>query len=346
MANCNSKTLDASVRSTYVVGVVEWRNPYGYLHGQFAANLPIYWSLATFFFFYLVVWIVLSIKYRKGLMTLQYLIGLVILCCLTEAIVWGTGDLTYNIEGRINKFSKGSEAFLNSVKDTSLLLLFLVVGMGLSITRETLTVAEYFFTTILAIAYFSFQLIFEFQKLTTSTGEPVYIPLEWIGDIGLFLTNIVFLAWITFATYTTMVELKSESQSYKFSQYRTLVILILTCLALSILLAIFQLIVEAVQVQDDWFRWWWIWEVYWQLLRLAAVLTISILWKPSENNALYAYSQQLPQGDEGESSKEDAPVELDADNETNKDDNKVNVEEGNKKANISSDEDSYTSSSL
>jgi len=224
-------------------------------------------------------------------------------------------------------------------------LLFLVVGMGLSITREALSTVEILFATILSISFFAFRLVFEYQKLTTESGEAVFLPLEWIADVGLFLTEIIFLAWITFATYTTMIELKTESQSYKFSQYKTLVILILTCLAISVLVGIFQVIVETLKVRDDWFRWWWIWEMYWQLVRLSAVITISILWKPSENNSKYTYSQQLSQGEDvTETIKDDSNISLEG--ESTEKETSVNIEVGNKKANISSDEDSYTSSSL
>jgi len=166
------------------------------------------------------------------------------------------------------------------------------------------------------------------------------------------LTALVFHSWIVGATYTTMVELKTIQQVFKFERYKKLVILILTCLALSILLGIAQVIVEATGVQDDYFKYWWIWEMYWQLVYVVAVIAISIIWRPSENNALYAHSEQLPQSDgsvtdnEGKEDTGNDIIELE---ETSKDTDVALSEDGGKSkksANLGSDSDSYSSTSL
>jgi len=245
----------------------------------------------------------------------------------------------------------GFGAFFTSLKNTFIRLLFLVVGMGLSITRDSLTFLEYILTTLLTLAYFVFDVAFEYIILQRDSGEVVSVALQWGADIGLFLTDVIFLAWITFATYTTMIELKAEQQTFKFGQYRTLIILILISLALSILLGIAQVIIESQGVQDSYFRWWWIWEMYWQLVYLAAVIAISVLWRPSSLNSQYTYSVQLTQGEgefePNEPKDDDKNIELETETPRSVELDKESEKNENKnKANISSDEDSYTSSSL
>lgn len=352
IANCNLKDVDENgllvskgSQTVHAGGILEWKNPYGYLPGQIAAYLPIYWSLAVFFFLFLILWNILCCVYRKGLMTLQFLIGLVFLSCLIESAVNGAGYLIYNLEGRIYLYTVGISAFLTAAQETLIRILFLVVGMGLSITRVRLSIPEYLFMTILSLCFFAFDMAAGYERMTTSTGEPVLNFIQWVAVAGVYFTNIVFIVWIVFATFTTMMELKAAGQTFKFGQYKTLVILMLISVAISVVLWLFQIVVESMQVQDNWFQWWWMsWEMCWEVIHLAALIAISILWRPAANNAQYAYSQQIPQDDpdgkmidlEGDG---DVPVSLDGELD-------IKTPDGTLKANISSDEDSLTSSSL
>jgi len=361
LANCNPKLLPDNTTNKFVEigsGQIEWKNPYGYLPGQIVAHLPIYWTLGILYFLFLIFWFVLSCIYQRGLMTLQMLIALVILICVLEAVVWGTGYTIYNFEGKIYYVSIAFGAFFSAVKNTALRLLLLVVGLGLSITRPKLEIMEYICVTVITVVYFIADTIFELQKLSRDAGEaPIWAPIEWIAASALFIVDIAFFGWITFSTYTTMMELKSEGQSFKFSQYKTLVICIIFCLGLSVVLGIMEVIVDQLQISDEFFKWWWIWEMYWKLANLATIVTLGLIWRPSENNKQYAHSQQLSQEDPdavGNASDTDIKLDEKKNNENKptpkstttieKSDQKV-TSEGNVNLNSDSD-DSYTSSSL
>src|SRR4051794_14578682 len=101
-----------------------------------------------------------------------------------------------------------------------------------------------------------------------------------------------------------MMELRTDIQTFKYSQYKNLIILMFIACSISLLIAViqtyvlllFHLIISCyyflllfklsstiriLRVQDDYFRWWWIWELYWQIVIAVTVVSIAVLWRPS-----------------------------------------------------------------
>lgn len=69
--------------------------------------------------------------------------------------------------------------------------------------------------------------------------------------------------------------------------------------------------IETSKLQDEYFTLQWLWLAYWEFVYFACVLSVSIIWRPSENNMLYAYSTQLPQTETaGEARQDDVMVQL------------------------------------
>jgi len=169
--------------------------------------------------------------------------------------------------------------------------------------------------------YFFFRAAAEYVRAEHNAGDWVPLIVESVSWLGEFFVGTAYMAWIVFATYTTMMELKSTEQTFKFSQYRTLVVLILGALVVSIVVFMMNSMVEIFRVQDEWFRWWWIWELYWQLVTMVTIVAVCLLFRPNERNELYAHSLQLSQNDqeiELPEKGDDVPVELDPDEPTGK----------------------------
>lgn len=92
-------------------GKVTFMNPYGYLNGEMYYYMPVcmksfllicyqfYLSLAIFYFLFVIVWLVLSFKHRRLMLTLQNCIAGVIFLGFIEALTLYFDDLGYNISG-------------------------------------------------------------------------------------------------------------------------------------------------------------------------------------------------------------------------------------------------------
>jgi len=73
---------------------------------------------------------------------------------------------------------------------------------------------------------------------------------------------------------------------------RLLLILVISYIA-SLLFFIIELIASWGGLYDSWWRGWFIWSGYWDILHLALLVVVVVLWRPNANNKLYAYSTQL-----------------------------------------------------
>jgi len=49
---------------------------------------------------------------------------------------------------------------------------------------------------------------------------------------------------------------------------------------------------------DSSWRFAWLWSGIWHLLYLAILISIAVLWRPTDNNTRYAYSEVAPEPDE------------------------------------------------
>lgn len=315
IANCNqgNATTSATIK---IAGEIEFRNPYGYLPGQLVAYLPIFWLIATVYFILGITYLVLTIKHRKGLMALQHALFAIIIIGLIEALILSGGFTAYNFYGSTYMYGSGGAAVFKAIKMTGLFIVLLLIGMGLSITRQKLDMIEITWLVLLSLTYFGFKTTWEFSEAEKEAGGSLPVFFEIASTLGIYITAPIFCCWILFATYTTMMELKITEQSFKYNQYKKLIVLIFIACIISLLIAVIQTTIRLLRVQDDYFRWWWIWELYWQCVIVVTVVSVSLLWRPTERNELYAHSMQLPQSDDQiEMSEPKEGVDLDGDDD-------------------------------
>lgn len=108
--------------------------------------------------------------------------------------------------------------------------------------------------------------------------------------------------------------------------------------------------IELLGKNDEYFKIWWLWDVYWEFVYVVCLGFIIYLWQPNPNNKRYALSQQVPGEDPGNgddepkaSSDDSSAIELESDDkEEKKDDNKtkddtvVSLDEGKNARELSS----------
>lgn len=95
-----------------------------------------------------------------------------------------------------------------------------------------------------------------------------------------------------------MTQLEEKKQANKAGQYQNFGILLVVALTLSALILLVQGGAEATRYVDDYFKWWWAWDAYWQFVYFACVLSVAMIWRPSAHNASYGYSNQIPVEDD------------------------------------------------
>eukprot|EP00002_Diphylleia_rotans_P018083 TRINITY_DN3503_c0_g1_i2.p1 TRINITY_DN3503_c0_g1~~TRINITY_DN3503_c0_g1_i2.p1 ORF type:complete len:284 (+),score=46.88 TRINITY_DN3503_c0_g1_i2:55-906(+) len=113
--NCNKATSDVMMS-----GASEWRNPYGYLPGQFYQLLSFYGWLAIAYLALGVAWMFLSAIYWKDLTKLQmYIAALIVLGMAETATVYFFWE-EQNNSGRVGKLM--IQSFRKSFQDLMMLV--------------------------------------------------------------------------------------------------------------------------------------------------------------------------------------------------------------------------------
>jgi len=125
-----------------------------------------------------------------------------------------------------------------------------------------------------------------------------------------------------------LTQLQEQKQEIKAKQYLILAILLILCLFISFVLLIVQGGIESGRYADEYFKWWWTWDAYWQFVYFACVFSVALIWRPSGNNKAYAYSMQLPTDESGAASYPSYPNDAD-----------LEAGQGDRRSSSSSEED-------
>eukprot|EP01125_Pyxidicula_operculata_P002924 TRINITY_DN1286_c0_g1_i2.p2 TRINITY_DN1286_c0_g1~~TRINITY_DN1286_c0_g1_i2.p2 ORF type:complete len:137 (-),score=16.51 TRINITY_DN1286_c0_g1_i2:15-425(-) len=90
--------------------------------------------------------------------------------------------------------------------------------------------------------------------------------------------------------YQTVKTLKS-AEGEKFVMYKRLSILLIVAISLAIMVMITELIIDGLDTADENFRAWWLFDSYWEFAYFACIAFVCWLWRPTEKNTRYAYSE-------------------------------------------------------
>jgi len=87
--------------------------------------------------------------------------------------------------------------------------------------------------------------------------------------------------------------LKLSKQEAKFQMFKILAITLLIAYIFSFTLFIIELVAQWNNYFNSWWRGWFFFDAYWEILYLVILIIIAIIWRPTENNFRYAFSSQL-----------------------------------------------------
>jgi hypothetical protein len=264
-------------------------------------------------------------------MDLQHGIGIVIVISAIESLIWGCDYTNYNFSGQNSDVVNIIGALFTSSKLTVIRTLMLVVAIGYTITRPVMTIKYRIAIAILTLIYFFLEATNQYIDVSRTAGLPVNELFQYAILTLLLLINAIIFGWTGYEMYFTFVKL-GESEGEKFIMYKRLGVLLLLSLILSVVILITQLVITALNQSDLHFRVWWLWDGYWEFIYAACIFYIAWVWRPTDNNLRFAYTEI---GKEEEDVEQSVVLESmnDIDEKKDKDESSISV---------SSDEDIET----
>lgn len=282
-----------------VSGQVIWMNPFGYLPGEDYPLPTFFLILAGFYLATLLVWVGLYGLFRQDLQPLQHIITGVISLGLIGALPSAMQYTHYNNVGYPSYFWVLSAVILNVSKRLISRVLIVLVCSGWTVVRPTLEgrALKYGLPT-LSVLYLLVGVAFEIvQSLRNKLNT--YMSSGWdLLIIPLTFLDILFYAWIMYELITTMHWLSQRKQAEKLRMYRFFWWMLLTLGSLSVVVSFVQSVFIWQGKRDVWWQTWWFFEAWWQMLYLAILWVIAVIWRPNSNNKRYAYSLQIADSEE------------------------------------------------
>eukprot|EP01119_Soliformovum_irregulare_P004154 TRINITY_DN15168_c0_g1_i1.p1 TRINITY_DN15168_c0_g1~~TRINITY_DN15168_c0_g1_i1.p1 ORF type:complete len:511 (-),score=113.00 TRINITY_DN15168_c0_g1_i1:56-1588(-) len=308
----NCGTTDKTEKRDIVTnGEVVMMNPYGQLPGSLWALLPLYFLMVSLYFVVGAVWIVLTYIYRHDIMRLQHGITLVLVLAFLENLISAADYATYNDRGKISLAFNLFSVIFSVLKKTSSYLLLLIVCMGWMIVRPDIEKKKKAALCIIGFLYLGVEGIYEFIAMLryTPDTQSLNVPeaVEILFLVPASILDFIFLFWIFWSLMQTLLFLKTKRQDEKFRMYKVLAIVLLVAYVLSFTFFCIQLGAQYNGKFTDWWKGWFIFTGYWNILYWILLVVLGVLWRPNANNSRYAYSIQIEDNMEMEPPKGNSP---------------------------------------
>eukprot|EP01129_Flabellula_baltica_P000807 TRINITY_DN10759_c0_g1_i1.p1 TRINITY_DN10759_c0_g1~~TRINITY_DN10759_c0_g1_i1.p1 ORF type:complete len:512 (-),score=69.04 TRINITY_DN10759_c0_g1_i1:33-1568(-) len=273
----------------YWNGELTWKNPYGHLDADSVALIPINWILAFAYLMLLVLWIARSIKFRKGLMTIQILITIVLVFGLSEHILWGADKTIYNSVGTVSAFFSIIGSLASALKESGVRLVVLLVALGYSITKPSLYTKTKAGVALLTVLYCVSETFYYYLLSFQSAGMVIDSFYVYLFIFLTFLFNSLFVIWIGYSAHTTMRNLMKRKEVVKYTMYRNLSMILCSSLVISVVFWLSQTFIESSGAKDSVYSIWWIFDAYWNFLYYIIIAYICRIWRPKMDNTRYAF---------------------------------------------------------
>eukprot|EP01124_Arcella_intermedia_P026018 TRINITY_DN4796_c0_g4_i1.p1 TRINITY_DN4796_c0_g4~~TRINITY_DN4796_c0_g4_i1.p1 ORF type:complete len:536 (-),score=132.81 TRINITY_DN4796_c0_g4_i1:524-2131(-) len=286
-----SNCLENGLGDVWMEGKAVWRNPYGYLPGDVAMLVPFSGIVALAHLGVFITYLVLSIKYFKILMKIQYGILGVILFSLVEISSWYFYRIGTNNTGYYSIAALVFVVLLSNIKKSLGRVLVLLVSMGFGIVKWTIgntrvkiglmAVFYYIFT-------FAYQLIKEMETLEKREIVSKWVTLGVVLPVAFLDTAFYF--WIILSLIRTIQQLTLRRQILKLEMYKIFFGILVASGAFALLVIVYQGYLRISNTIVPWQNQW-IFEAIWELIFFGILASICFLWRPRMNNSRYGYAE-------------------------------------------------------
>jgi len=227
-------------------------------------------------------------------MGLQHVITVTVVIAVLEAMLWSFYYTYYNYTGLTIIGVNWIGAFLGALKLTSLRTMLLLVSIGYSITRPTLSTPVVIGTAILTAFYFFTETANEYIFVGKYIGLEIPDLVDYLATAALAAFNIIYVVWIGYSLNVNMAFLRQRNQVEKLSLYKIFAAALLVFVSLSTLCFVLQFAFSVTKYTENLWSFWWVWNAYWQFSYLTLTFVVAFLWRPNSNNRRYAFSAQIP----------------------------------------------------
>lgn len=286
-------------------GAIESVDPYGYLPADQFGNLPFYAALVCLYLIVGVTWGILCYWHRDQLMNLQYWISAVLAIGMLETILMFGRFINWNDYG-VPPFGVTAAAITVGVAKRALSrVLVMLVALGYGVVRPSLG-QELYRVIYLGAAYFVLSLVYSLSMGGGAAASAAVDdePFDYLSLCVYLLAFVdtAFYIWIFKSINSLMASLASKQQAVKYVLYKNFrsvlfVLLFFTCVWIAYSSVVFLNDVSGANM--NWREKWTV-DALWELIYFAILMAIAILWAPSANSQMYAYSMQLSQMDDDE----------------------------------------------
>jgi len=284
--------------------MVEFKSPTaGYLSMTDWPLLPFYGLMCGLYVALGLLWLIFCSVYWRDLLRLQFWIGGVIFLGMVEKAIF-----TVEYENINNNGNRATQALIicaeiiSCAKRTLARMLVLIVSLGYGIVKPRLgqTLNHIVF---IGLIYF----VLASVESVTRNLNPKYDPsnIALIADVPLAVLDASLCWWVFSSLIQTTRSLRLRRNLVKLSVYKHFTNTLAFAVVSSIIFMMWSIYNHkwTTECMTDW-KDLWMDEAFWHLLFSVILLVIMILWRPSQNNQRYAFTQLLD-GDDGYSSDED-----------------------------------------
>lgn len=286
-------------------GSLDFYNSHGWLRASFYGFLPFHLILTIS---YIVIFLFYTISlYRiRDILITKFNVAMVVLITISliENICW---FIVYN-----NANTEGSyfccpvlpmiwvSTTINVVKRTMIRVLMLVLVMGLGVTKSELSPGEKRMVLCIGLGYLVTSLNADLQQWAAIEETSNLISFLW--QIPVSILDTIILCSIYFLLTAMMEKLTSDGQTEKLKMYQTLFKVLGSFLFLWFVFATISLGVNTGDtITLDWTLSWLfvgLSSAFWHIIFLLLIVSIAVIWPPSEKSAFMSYTTQVPSNED------------------------------------------------
>ncbi|KAF7643811.1 hypothetical protein LDENG_00232920 [Lucifuga dentata] len=276
--------------------------PHDYISASEWPLMVFYMVMCIVYVLLAALWLLLSARYWRDLLRIQFWIGGVIFLGMLEKAVYYAEFQSIRYKG----FSvQGAVVFaevLSAVKRTLARVLVIIASLGYGIVKPRLGALLHRVVGV-GLLYLMFSTVEGILRVNTDRGDNNSSRL--LCDIVLAFTDSCVVWWIFVSLAQTMKLLKLRRNVVKLSLYRHFTNTLIFAVIASVIFIIWTTkTFKMSKCQSDW-RELWIDDAFWRFLFSTILLVIMFLWRPSANNQRYAFS---PLVDEESDEEEKEPM--------------------------------------
>ncbi|XP_024910850.1 transmembrane protein 87A isoform X2 [Cynoglossus semilaevis] len=280
---------------------ISMRGSHDYISASEWPLMVFYMVMCIIYVLLAVLWLVLSARYWRDLLRIQFWIGGVIFLGMLEKAVYYAEFQSIRYDGLSVHGAVVFAEVLSAVKRTLARVLVIIASLGYGIVKPRLGALLHRVVGV-GMLYLMFSVIEGTLRVNTDRGDNTHTRV--LCDIVLAFTDSCIVWWIFVSLAQTMKLLKLRRNVVKLSLYRHFTNTLIFAVIASVIFIIWTTkVFQMSKCLSDW-RELWIDDAFWRFLFSMVLLVIMFLWRPSANNQRYAFTPLVDEDSEEEEEKE------------------------------------------